>query len=226
MSTREPLRHEALIEELAGHLAPVKPLPSPAQRAAIWLAAVAFVGLLGAAFADLPAIADRLAAAPDMWIAVAGSTLTAILAALAAFQLSVPDRSRLWVFLPWPAVIVWVAASGWGCLRGWSIPGTHNVHANDERDCLLIIVGLSIPLSALLIVMLRKAYTLHPALTALTAGLAAAAAAATLLNLFHPFDATASDLAVHALAVAGVIVAIRIFGARALSSAKDFSAAV
>src|SRR4029453_6940793 len=96
MSAQNRPSHETLIGELAGDLAPVAPLPSPARRASIWLAAVVFIGICGAAFADLHAVTVRLASAPDMWVAMAGSTLTAVLAVFAAFQLSLPDRSRLW----------------------------------------------------------------------------------------------------------------------------------
>ena len=87
----------------------------------------------------------------------------------------------------------------------------------EARDCFVFIVALSIPLSALLFVMLRRAYPLYLGLTAAIAGLAVAAAAATLLNFFHPFDAAATDLAVHAVAVA-IVIAVssaltgRIFG--------------
>ena len=164
-----------------------------------------------------------------MWLAVAGSTLTALLSVFAAFQLSLPDRSRLWALLPVPAALVWIVASGVGCLRTTLIAGTHPVKMSEERDCLLVIVCLSLPLSALLIVMLRKAYSLQPGLTALMAGLAAAAASATLLNFFHPYDATASDLAVHAAAVAAVVAAIRLLGARSpvpALSPKIFAARV
>ena len=77
------------------------------------------------------------------------------------------------------------------------------------------------PLSALLIVMLRRACPLQPGSTALIAGLAAAAAAATLLNFFHPFDAAATDLSVHAFVVALVILANRTFSGRLL--AQNFS---
>ena len=41
---------------------------------------------------------------------------------------------------------------------------------------------------------------------ALVSGLAVAAASATLLNLFHPYDAAATDLTVHAMAVTVVIL--------------------
>ena len=133
-----------------------------------------------------------------MWLAVIGSTSTAMLAALAAFELSLPDARRSWALLPLPAALLWIAASGVGCLRTWVVPETHAADLNEARDCLMFIVGLSVPLSALLIVMLRRACSLQPGLTAAMGGLAAAAAAATLFNFFHPFDAAATDLAVHA----------------------------
>ena len=78
-------------------------------------------------------------------------------------------------------------------------------------------LGFSIPLSVVLIVMLRRGYSLHPNLTSIVGGLACAAAAATLLNFFHPYDATATDLSVHAFAVAFVVLANRIIGSRALA---------
>lgn len=214
--------HDALIRGLTDDLAPVKRLPAPALRALVWFGAVVVLGLFGAWFADMPELKERLMGAPDMWLAVTGSTLTAILAAFAAFQLSVPGRSRLWSLLPVPPALLWITASGVGCLRTTLLPGTHAAGITQERDCLLVIVCLSLPLSALMILMLRKAYALQPGLTALIAGLASAAAAATLLNFFHPFDATASDLTVHAAAVAFVVIANRLFGARSLA-AENFS---
>ena len=84
----------------------------------------------------------------------------------------------------------------------------------EARDCLVFIVFLSVPLSALLLIMLRRAYPLYPGLTATIGGLAVAAAAATLLNFFHPYDAAATDLVVHAVAVALVIGANRALGGR------------
>jgi hypothetical protein len=192
-------------------------LRRPALRAAMWLAVVAAIAAGLAAFADVNAMWQRLVAAPDLWLAVIGSTLTAIFAAFAAFELSVPDTSRLWAALPLPAAILWIAASGLGCLRTWLAPQTHVATMGEARDCFVFIVALSIPLAALLFVMLRRAYPLYLGLTAAIAGLAVAAAAATLLNFFHPFDAAATDLAVHAVAVA-IVIAVssaltrRIFG--------------
>jgi hypothetical protein len=209
--------HERLIQQLATDLTPVRRLRSPSIRALGWLAVVAITALVLAPAADLPAIGRRLAAAPDMWLAVVGSIATAVLAAFAAFRLCLPDAPRAWAALPLPSALLWIAASGFGCLRTWLVPETHVADLSEAGDCLLFIVGLSVPLSGLLIVMLRRACPLQPGLTALIAGLAAAAAAATLLNFFHPFDAAATDLTVHALVVALVIMANWAFSGRLLT---------
>jgi hypothetical protein len=213
--------HERLIRDLATDLAPVRRLRPPSVRALAWLAVVVATAIVLAMIADLSALGHRLIAAPDMWLAVTGSALTAILAAIAAFQLSLPDARRAWALLPLPAALLWIVASGVGCLRAWFVPGTHAADLSEARDCLIFIVGLSVPLSALLIIMLRRACPLQPGLTAGIAGLASAAAAATLLNFFHPFDAAATDLAVHIFAVALVIVANQAFSGRLL--ANNFS---
>lgn len=211
-------RHDRLIGTLAAELRPVRPLPAPTLRALSWLVLVAVLAGVLALFADRAAMTHRLAASPDMWLAALGSVATMASAALAAFELSVPDRSRAWALLPLPAVALWVAASGLGCLRATVLPGTQVAAIGEARDCLIFIVALSVPLSAAIFFMLRRAYPLAPALTAGMAGLAASAASATLLNFFHPFDAAATDLAVHAVAVALVVVAARAFGVRTLQN--------
>lgn len=214
--TRDNLRqgvHDELIARLVADLSPTPPLWRPVWRAALWLAAVAALAAGLAFFSDLAATARYLTGAPDMWLAVVGSTATAILAAIAAFELSLPDRKWTWALAPAPALLLWIAASGAGCLRTWLIPGMHEAPLDEAQDCLLFIVGLSIPLSALLIVMLRRARPLRPHLTAAIGGLAVAAASATLLVLFHPFDATATDLLVHVVAVS-VVIASNMFLAR------------
>jgi len=210
--------HDRLIGALAADLQPVRPLLSPPLRALLWLMLVVLIAAGLALFANLPAVAHRIIAVPDMWLAVLGSIATAATAALAAFELSLPDRSRAWALLPLPAAILWVGASGLGCLRAYVLPGTHVADLGDTRDCLIFIISLSVPLSAVLIFMLRRACSLTPALTATMAGLASAAAAATLLNFFHPYDAAATDLLVHLVAVGIVVVAVRAFGPRALKN--------
>lgn len=208
----EVQRHEALIRDLSGNLSAVRRLPPPLLRALAWMLVVAALGLGLAQISDLAAMEERLRGAPDMWLAASGSALTALLSALAAFETSVPGRSRRWALLPLPGVLLWLGASGAGCLRAWAVPAAHDPLLMEERDCLVFIVGVSLPLSLLLGFMLRRAHPLRPGLTAGLGGLAAAGAAATLLNLFHPFDAALSDLLVHLFAVALVVAANRLLG--------------
>jgi hypothetical protein len=207
---------DELVQTLVADLTPVRRLAPPGSRVLLWLAMVAAAAVALAAVSNLGAMVHRLAAAPDLWIAAAGSMLTAVLAAVAAFQLSLPDRKPVWALLPLPTAAFWIGASGIGCLRPWVVAETHPASLADSESCLLFILGLSIPLSILLIVMLRRGCSLRPNLTAIIGGLACAAAAAGLLNFIHPYDATASDLAVHAFAVGLVILASRIFGGRIL----------
>ncbi len=207
-------RHDALIGELCAASPAVRRLAPPGRRALAWLAAVALLGLALSQLSDLPAMTRRLLGAPDMALAMSGSALTAVLAALAAFQTSVPGRSRHWPLLPLPGVLLWLGASGAGCLRAWAAPAAHDPSLYEERVCLAFIVAVSLPLSLLLLAMLRRAMPLRPGLTAALGGLAAAAAAATLLNLFHPYDAALSDLVVHVLAVGLVVGVSRLLGGR------------
>jgi hypothetical protein len=220
-TSQAPSRHEGIIQSLAADLKPVRRLPPPGQRVLLWLALVAALAFILASVADRPAVAARLVAAPDMWLATVGSALTMVLAAFAAFQLSLPDRSQLWALLPLPAALLWIGASGAGCLRVWLVPGVHAAVLDDTKDCLAFILALSVPLSALLLGMLRRGHALRPGLTAAVAGFASAAAAATLLVFFHPYDASATDVAVHVVTVALVIIANRAYGGRMLQAANS-----
>ena len=207
----------ALVGRLVADLTPVRPLRSPGLRWLLWLAIVLIVASGLASISDLGSIRHRLMAAPDMWIACLGSAATAALASLAAFELSLPDRPRWWALIPLPALALWIGASGLGCARSWLVPGTHEASWAETRDCLMFIVGMSVPLSALTIVMLRSGFTLAPTLTAVTAGLAVASAAATLLNFFHPLDASLDDLVVHTGSVLIVVLLNRLVAGRLLT---------
>lgn len=203
---------ENLITDLVADLRPVRRLAPPWLRAMGWLAVVAAVGGVLAAFADLPGIAHRLRYVPDMWLAVLGSGATTILAAIAVFELSLPDRRASWALLPLPGLALWIAGTGLGCLRTWTIPETGVATVVEGRACFIFIVSLSVPLSALMIVMIRRACPLRPNLSAICCGIAVAAGSATLLNFFHPFDAGATDIAVHLVAIGLVIGLNRLFG--------------
>ncbi|WHZ19476.1 MAG: hypothetical protein OJF55_001625 [Rhodanobacteraceae bacterium] len=210
--------HQELIAALGAWLTPVRRLPPPWLRALAWLLVVAAIaaGLL-AHFGDASML-ERFTAVPERAWGFAGAALTAVGAACAALTLGVPGRSRAWAWLALPGALLWIGASGFGCLRDWFAPVTSIAStAAPPANCLVFIVLASIPLSALMVWLLRRACPLRPVLTAMLVGLASAAAAAVLLAIFHPYDAAATDLLVHGLAVVIVVAANAALGNRLLS---------
>ena len=208
-------RHDALIDDLVGGLTPSGRLASPGRRALGWTALVAAAALVLTPWIDWHSLAERMGVS-DLRLAAIGSAITAVTAGLAAFQTSVPGRSSRWALLPLPSAALWIGASGVGCLRSWTIPVAEPTTPNAMEGCFAFILAFSLPLSIVLVAMLRRACPLRPNLTAALAGLAAAAAAATLLVLFHPHDATAEDLLIHLVVVAAVVAANGLLGGRLL----------
>ena len=215
--TSDPRSHEALIDRLGTELVPVRRLLPPWLRTAGWLLLVAALaaGLLMHYGAE--PMLRRWSATPDLAWAGMGAVITAISAAWAAFALAVPGRRVAWAWLPLPGALLWIGASGLGCLRTWIAPGTEVAGLHQTADCLTFIIAFSIPLSALLIVLLRRACPLRPVLAAVLIGLASAAASASLLEICHAYGAAATDLLTHAAAVAVVVAANAAMGGRLLS---------
>lgn len=211
-------RHRQLIEALGAGLTPVRRLPPPWLRALGWVIVVAVVATaLLLHFGTTPML-QRFAAVPGRGVAYVGAILTAMGAAWAACALAVPGRSRAWAWLPVPGALLWLGASGFGCLRDEFAPAAGIASASvPPADCLVFIILASIPLSALMIWLLRRACPLRPVLTAILVGLASAAASASLLAIFHPYDAAATDLLVHGFAVAIVVALNAALGNRLLS---------
>lgn len=213
----EQLSHPALIDRLGSELVPVRRLSPPWLRAVSWLLVVAVIaGALLMHYGDAGML-RRWAGAPDLAWAAVGALITAISAAWAAFSLGVPGRPAAWAWLPLPGALLWIGASGLGCLRTWLAPDTSIATLHQSADCLVFIVSFSVPLSALLILMLRRACPLRPVLTAVMIGLASAAASASLLEICHAYDAAATDLLTHAAAVAIVVAVNAAMGGRLLS---------
>lgn len=204
--------HDPLVDDLVARLEPVRPLPPPGRRALVWVGAVLALGLGLLAVLDPEGLrGPHPGEAP---LVLLGAVLTALAAAYAAFATSVPGRSARWALLPLAPAALWIGASGPGCLRALAGPGIEPPHA--LPGCFSFLLGVSLPLSVLLVLMLRRACPLRPNLTAALGGLAVAAAAAALLMPFHPQDTTATDLLVHAATVLGVIGLNGLAGGRLL----------
>ena len=215
----DPRSCDALIDRLGTELVPVRRLRPPSVRTIGWLLVVAAIAAILLRHYGIGGMQERFVNTPDLAWAGLGALVTAITAGWAAFALSVPGRSAALGWLPLPGALVWIFASGFGCLRQWVAPGTQVSTVHQSVDCLVFIIAFSVPLSALMIVLLRRAYPLRPVLTAVMVGLASAAASASLLEICHAYDATATDLLTHAIAV-GVVVAINAaMGGRLLTKA-------
>jgi hypothetical protein len=194
-----------LIESLAAQLQPVRRMRAPLLRAFGWLATVSAVGLIVILrYADMLMFSQRIQV-PRIAFECAGSSLTAIAAVIAAFELSVPGRSARWSWLPLPPFLLWLGASGLGCLHNGI--GMHTDHTGESPHCFMFIAGVSVPLGIAMFWMLRRARPIAPLPVAAFGTLGVAAASATLLQFFHPFDITVLDLGFH-LAAVGLIVFI------------------
>jgi hypothetical protein len=206
-----------LIDTLAECATPVRRLRPPLVRAMLWLAfAGVVIALIVMGHGLRPDLTLRLRE-PAFAVTTAAALTTGILSAVAAFVISLPDRSRWWFLLPMPALAVWVSTIGYGCLTDWVSLGPEGVRFGEELRCFSILVLTSVPLTIALAVMLRYAAMLRAGAVATTGGLAIAAITASALPLFHNHDATAMILVWNlgtALLVTGVtsVFGRRMFG--------------
>ena len=183
-------RTPELIDILVECATPVRRLRPPLVRAGLWLA---FAGLILALVAIGHGVRTDLAARlhePTFAASIAAALATGILAAMAAFAISLPDRSRWWLLLPLPALAVWIATIGYGCFVDWVSVGPDGIRLGEELRCLALLVLTSVPLAIALAAMLRYAALLRGGAVAMMGGLAVAAITATALSLFHDHDAT------------------------------------
>ncbi len=201
-----------LIDQLSASAVPVRRLRPPLLRAAQWLLLagliVALLALLHGARPDLALHLHQ----PTFVAALAGSFLTGVLAAIAAFHLSLPDRSRLWLLLPAPAVVLWLTTIGYGCLTNWVRIEPGGIRLGSTLECFVTLLVTSVPLSAVLFAMLRHAEQLHPTMVGMMGGLAIAGMAATALSLLHPLDATIMVLLWNLGTAALIVVLGGVFG--------------
>lgn len=179
-----------LIASLAANATPVQRLRPPVTRAACWLLLAAVVLTLLAINQGIrPDLVERLRE-PTFAVSIAAALSTGVLAAVAAFVVSLPDRSRVWLLLPVPALVVWLSNIGYQCLVQWVAIGPDGISLGEAARCFATLVLTSLPLSLAMLVMLRYAAPLRPTAATFMGSLAVAAITATALSLFHTIDAT------------------------------------
>jgi hypothetical protein len=206
------MKTDDLIARLSQDLRPVKPLAPPLWRAAGWIA-LALVVVAGFVAVSGPRhdLMERLAR-PHEAAQLIFAVLTGVLAAVAAFELSLPDRSRHWALLPLPAAAAWIGSLGMGCLADVAREGPQALVLGTSWGCFRFIVMMGVPLTLSLVWMLRHAGPIRPVPVAALGGLAGAALASFGLSLFHHLDAAAMVLAWHGGTTLVVVLGFLAFG--------------
>jgi len=204
-----------LINALSANAAPVRRV-RPLARAWLWtLIAALVLVLLGISQGVRPDLVDRLQQ-PSFGIGIGASALTAILAAVAASFLSLPDRSRLWSLLPLPALALWLSTIAYGCVVSWVGLAPGSVTLAEIARCFATLLVTSVPLSIALLFMLRHGALVRPEAVASCGSLAVAGITATALTLFHDLDATVMVLIWNVGAAALIVGLAGVFGRRML----------
>jgi hypothetical protein len=206
-----------LIESLVARAAPVRPLRPPLARSTGWLLFAALIlALIVVSHGVRPDLGLSLRQ-PQFVVTNMAALLTGVFAAVAAFMVSIPGRSRNWLLLPIPALVVWMSTVGYGCLTSWVSLRSGELRLGDEAGCFAALVLTGAPLSLSVLLMLRQAAPLNPTPVAISAGLAVAGLTATALSLFHNHDVSLWIL-VWSIGTVGLFVALGgVFGSRILA---------
>jgi hypothetical protein len=205
---------DALITQLTDRLEAVRPLTKPWLRAAMWSAfATVIIALLASFFGTRADILHALHEAKFV-MPLAGSWLTGLTSALAAFEISLPDRSRRWLWLPLIPVLLWSSGFAYGCLANWvEIPEGAPI-ASGAMECIGTILLVSAALVIVLLPMLRRVKTLRPGLTAWLGCLAISGFADTAHLLVDTEQASLLALTINLVPTLILVPLAGIFGRR------------
>ena len=181
---------DRLIRRLAEKVEPVRPLPHPWVRTAVWLAlsipCIAVIVLLMRPRHDL---ALRMFEA--RYVIEQSSALAAgLIAAAAAFASTVPAYNRKFLLLPLLPLALWLGTLGHGCFQDWihSVPG--GLVVRPDWMCFPVIALIGAVPALTMVAMLRRGAPLTPHLTSALGGLAAAGLGSFGLRLTESQDAS------------------------------------
>jgi len=192
---------EQLIHQLADHPAPVRRLPAPWRRAALWFAIslpyVAVVVFAHAMPASMPIDPSHMLHDRQFIIEQIAILLTAITAVMAAFCSVVPGYDRRILLLPLLPLAIWLLSLGDGCINDWIRLGARGLELRPDWDCLPPAALIGIVPALAIVIMLRRGAPLYPRITLALAALAVAALGNFGLRVYHVGDASIMVLVWH-----------------------------
>jgi hypothetical protein len=196
-----------VVDTLVSCAPPVRRLQPPLQRALLWLALAGVVLMLLSIEHGVRAdLAERLRQ-PSFAVGIAAAVVTGILSAIAAFMISIPDRSQWWVLVPAPSLLIWISTVSYECFTDRIVIGPDGMGAAETLRCFASLVLTSAPLGITLVIMLRYAALVRSGTVAMMGGLAVAVITSTALAIFHDLDSTVTIL-VWNLGMAALITAL------------------
>jgi hypothetical protein len=190
-----------LIEELAQDAKPVKALAPPLMRAGLLLAVLlAAMAALAAFGGHVEETLAHLAGLPFA-LELIGALIAGVTSIVAAVMLSIPGRTRAWLYLPVPGLALWLAGGGLECYRQVQELGFVPMSMFASQDCFVFIMTAGLPTAAAAYVFLRRHLSIDAVRVTALAGLGAALLAAALLQFIHAHGTNPVDFGTHVVAV-------------------------
>lgn len=185
---------DVTIQRLVEDLQPVACLASPFRRCCIWLVAVMpyVVGLV-LLFSLRPDLAAKFA---DTRFAIeqAAALATALLAAWAAFSMTIPGYDPLRMLTALVPLALWVGVLLEGCVEDVIRLGWSAMTLEADWICLPMITLVGAWPAVLMVIMLRRGAPLLPCGTIAMGALASAGLGDVALRLFHAQDVSITVL--------------------------------
>ena len=201
---------ERLIAGLSRNLRPVRRVLHPLAAAVLWMviggAVVAFAVVASAEATTIP---SEFRVGLESWHLLLASG-TGVAAALAAFELALPDRDQRWALLPLVPAMAWVSLHAGGWAKHLAYDGLGALRLDVSLECAGFILGVGLPLSVLLLRLARHAALLRPRPVAALGGLAAASLASAGLSCVHRLYSEGMVLAWHGLGI-GVVILLSVW---------------
>ncbi len=192
---------DQLIHQLAANPAPVRRLPAPWRRAAVWFAIslpyVVAVILAHSMFSSMPIDLSHILHDRQFVIEQIATLLTAITAVMAAFCSVVPGYDRKLLLFPLLPLAIWLFSLGDGCVRDWIRLGAGGLEVHADWQCLPPASLIGIVPALAIVIMLRRGAPIYPRITLALAALAVAALGNFGLRLYHVGDASIMVLVWH-----------------------------